>query len=344
MVRDAVDLRIVKGHSISPAEPRREEGGGAGSIVVRSFCLASVAVALLAGCSGDVPTLPPNAGATYEELTGADAPEFLDRITTFAWDDGGEAAAKTLNWISADATSPDIEVARRSGEAAHSIATYLSDNESTLIDGLPSGLFGRDHESLGDRNPHLVRAYAAALTPFQGSMIGDTSGRHGFSPLLRGAGDYAPIRDVLSVIATDREAVGHFVEAAYRTVDAYTKSFAEAAAQQPPLPTDDLEYGARLAGVVYGGADSSNGDITARNSEQALTYAAYTIASAFRPELGIISHEYFANGALLPPNRISDDQLKTYTSELRQFLNHNVTVGSALNNFTAQFNAAANSA
>lgn len=302
----------------------------AGNYLLHHFAKVLVIVAFAAGtvltsCGDKGPSLPTNQAESYEQLTGDDSAAVLDQITTFSWADGGASAGETFAWISRDATSANTDVATRAGEAAHGIATYLADQQSTAD---------------AERNPKLTQTYAEALAPFQGAMIGDVSRTRGFTPMVTGSGDFVPVRRVFSWIGTDQDAASLFVESAYRTIDAYTRSFAEAAENQPTEPSDDLKLAAHLAGVVYGGLNGESA-VPIRNSTQAVTNAAYTISSVLRPEPGIIGLEFFAGGALVPPNDVPDDQLVRYSSQLRQYLNHDLVVGYALNDFAVQFNAAA---
>src|SRR5262245_2020892 len=123
-------------------------------------------VVSLAGC-GRAPELPADDAATYQMVTGGDGQQFLRHISSHDWDDGGKAAADRLSWIARDARSADEAAARRAGEAAHAIATFLAENRDELS-ALPAGWFGLRHRPVGELNPELVRGYASALTPFQG--------------------------------------------------------------------------------------------------------------------------------------------------------------------------------
>lgn len=278
-------------------------------------------------CGIAAPEFPSDPAASYERLTGKDGRDFLARITTYRWSDKGAGAAASFAWIGRDALSQNKQAATRAGQAAHAIAAYLADQQNTLVNGLSTGWFQSGHQSLGQRNPDLVRGYAFVLSPFQGGMVGDLTGTSGFEPLSRGPGDYSPVRNVFAVIDTDTQAGNKFTSAAYEKVDAYLHEFAIQATNNSPT-TADLDFATVLSGVAEGGAHTAgNPDIRFRTEQESYTLAAYTLAAALRPHPGIIDQKFFVTDGLKPPHQVPEEDLSPYTSQLQQFLNQNPQFG-----------------
>jgi len=299
---------------------------------LRALVVVAALVAALAGCSPDTaPPLPADATAAYQKLTAGDGTNFLDSISSYEWQDDGAAAATALAWIASDAAASDPDAAARAGQAAHAIATYLSDHESMLVGGAPD---------IGQRNPALVRGYAAALAPFQGAMLGYPAGVRGFDPLATN-GRYSAVRNVFAAIDTDTQAGTDFTRAAYDKVDEYLHQYAAAATGPGAPASTGLAASAYLSGVVEGGAEAAkNNDVLRRTVVESRDLAAYTVAAQMHPSPGIISSEFFDREGLKAPNHVPERDLQSYSDQLRQFLNQNVTVGQAFVDYYQQYQSA----
>ncbi len=294
-----------------------------------------VAIGVIAGCGMRAPDVSGDAAASFGRLTGADGQKYLADISAYEWDDQGAAAAESLAWIGADAESPDATAASRAGQAAHAIAVYLAGSGRTLIDG----------DGIGRRSPDLVRAYAAALSPFQGALFGvDTS--DAFPSLVSTPGDYSAARTVFAVIDTDTRAGNDFTARAYETADNYAKQFGAAFGKPADGRYPTLSAAAYLSGIAYGGARESNNDaIVTRRAQQSLDHAAYNVATALQPPPGPkdFSPEFiFRDGPLKPPDKVAGQDPKIrYSEQLQIYLSHREGLGTLMNLFIGQFNHAA---
>ncbi|WP_278314239.1 TPR repeat region-containing protein [Lolliginicoccus levis] len=101
---------------------------------------------------------------------GRELPRY-ERDTAVGWLllEGGEPAEKLIDWIQDDATSPNLDTAQRTGEAAFGLASAISSDDSG-INGNNHDAFlnlpDRDGQPLGQHDPSMTRAIANALTSY----------------------------------------------------------------------------------------------------------------------------------------------------------------------------------
>ena len=294
-----------------------------------------VTVGGLAGCGTKAPDVSGDAAGSSIRLSGADGQKYLQDISVYEWNDHGAAAGRSLAWIGGDALSKDAAVASRAGQAAHAIAVYLAGSGRTLIDG----------ESIGRRSPDLLRAYAAALAPFQGALFG-VGASDAFPSLVSTPGDYSTVRTVFAVIDTDTQAGNDFTARAYETADTYAKQFGAAFGKPAGGQHPALAMAAYLSGIAYGGArQSNNDDIITRTAQQSLDHAAYSVATALQPLPGPTDFSpefFFRDGPLKPPDKVAGQDPKIrYSEQLQIYLSHREGLGMLMNLFIGQFNHAA---
>lgn len=281
-------------------------------------------VVTLTAC-GQEPTVPTDDAAMFTMVTGENGQDYLREISGQQWEDRGQEIGERFLWIGNDAASPDDAVARRSGEAAHALATFLATNKDSLSD-LSAGIFGLQHRSLGELNPDLLRAYAFALVPFQGALVGDFNGTQGFEPVGDAHGDLSPARNIFTVVDTDTEAGNTFSEAAYSRVRRYLEDYGRTAvgtAAADPLP---LRRAAELAGVVEG-ARRATGDasLETRSAQSWINWAGYELAAAqgVRPGDADIPDRFFSPaGRLLTPDKIPPNDLDAFATAVENFAFH----------------------
>jgi hypothetical protein len=305
----------------------------------RRTLVAAIAVLVtvggIAGCGTRAPDLSGDAAASFGRLTGPNGQKYLADISGYEWDDRGAAAAESLAWIGRDALSADATAASRAGQAAHAVAVYVAGNGKTLIDG----------DSIGRRSPDLVRAYAAALAPFQGALFG-VGTSDAFPSLVSTPGDYSAARTVFAVIDTDTQAGNDFTAKAYKTADSYARQFGAAFGKPADGQYPTLSMAAYLSGIAYGGArESKNDAIVTRTAQQSLDHAAYNVATALQPPPGPndFSPEFFLrDGPLKPPDKVAGQDPKIrYSEQLQIYLSHREGLGMLMNLFIGQFNHAA---
>jgi hypothetical protein len=259
----------------------------------------------MAGC-GRAPELPADDTATYQKLTGDNGQEFLRQISSYDWEDGGQSAATRLSWIAQDAHSPDESAAQHAGEAAHAIATFLAEDRDA------------------NRDPGLVRAYASALTPFQGALVGDVTGVRGFTPIGDPTGgDVSSARKIVAAIDSNTDAGRDFNDAGDERVRDYLHTYAQAIASGKTDGTVALRYAADLAGVLEGGQRASGNDaIETRTAQSQINWAGYEFAAAMgaRPGGPDIPDRFFTSeGRLKSPDEVSKNELRGFSTAVLNF-------------------------
>jgi hypothetical protein len=296
---------------------------------------ALVAMGAIAGCGTKAPDISGDAATSFGRLTGADGQNYLRDLSVYEWDDRGAAAGNSLAWIGTDAGSPDAAAASRAGQAAHALAVYLAGSGRTLI----------DDKSLGQRSPDLVRAYAAALAPFQSAMLG-RGASDAFPSLVTTPSDYSGPRTVFAVIDTDTQAGNDFTAKAYETADTNAKQFAANFGKPADGRSPTLSMAAYLSGVAYGGAQAAqNDEIVTRRAQQALDHAAYNVAASLQPPPGPndFDPDYFIrDGPLKPPDKVPGEGAKIhYSEQLQLYVGRRAGIGALMTQFDDQFNRAA---
>lgn len=294
--------------------------------MIRLVHFITAAMLVLAGCTPSAPALPPTGdiGKIHDLITGADGADFLSRLSTYKWPDGGTSAARLFDWIPRDAASTDSAVATRAGETAHALARFLGTHESALLN-VRTGWFGLKHRDLGVLNPKLVQGYASTLIPFQGVLACDPSNSRGFE--LLGADCPSAIvyaRSVFTLLNTDSIAAATFSDAAYKRMDAYIERFAEGVSNRSTGFPQGPQVAGTLLGLVTVGAARSGIKVPTVQDEE--NRAIYLTAKAVLPKgtnAGIPS-EYFANGELMSPDGIEKhlgrDVLADYYASLGAYL------------------------
>lgn len=287
----------------------------------RVLILALIVALTVVACARP-PALPADVGQTQTKLSGAEGQDWLLQISSYAWDDQGRAAANSLDWIAADATSPDPNKAEQAGQSAHTIAEFLVNRKDDLSQ-LPAGWLGLRKESLAELNPALLRAYSSVLERYQGALVGDTTGVRGFAGLTDG-GDSSKVRTLIAVLDSDTQAGEDFRQAAARKTKAYLKDFAEGWAVDRRGATALLEHAGTLAGAIAGGqSQSGNSSIEVKSARYWANWANYEVAVALGAHRGdnAIADEFFtAEGTLKSPDDVTAEELVGLSNSLQNFV------------------------
>jgi len=180
-------------------------------------------------------------------IDGINSDKFMNGVTHRIWADGGDGAGDLFEWTKNTGGAE----AGLASETAEAYGKYLGQHGNELLD-LPG------HHTVGEINPKLVQAFGEGLAPYQGAMVGEDP-RLGFKPLDDLGSTMDNTKRLFSVIDSDPTAATDFNKIAYRHVLDYQKSFAELAAGNPDLTTndprlDDLQSSARMLGAIDGGA------------------------------------------------------------------------------------------
>lgn len=128
---------------------------------------------------------------------------FLQDVNTIDWSDGGKSAGELFSWTH-ETTGPDAAIA---AQAADQYADYIGRHPELLH----MADFG--NETLGQRNPELVQAYAHGLTPYMADIAG-VEGENRFPDLDDGNPDRPLAKNLFAVLGTDRDAYVEFNGAA----------------------------------------------------------------------------------------------------------------------------------
>lgn len=273
---------------------------------------------------GGAPQLPVDQAQAYAEISHPGGEDFLLRLSSFDWDDGGKAAGESFRWISADARSPQAKQAEHAGQAAYVIAEFLASRHDELSH-LSAGWFGLQNKPLGELNPDLLQGFSSALTPYQGAFIGDSRGVSGF-PKIAGPddADLSQLKAIFSVIDGETQIGNQFARAADERVRTYLKEYARQRSTGQPSARDALANAGSLAGVVAGGArQSGNKSIKVHTARYWANWANYEMASALgvRPAEGSIGNEFFtAEGALKSPDNVSSEELVLLSNALQNLV------------------------
>ncbi|MCT7661229.1 TPR repeat region-containing protein, partial [Mycobacterium deserti] len=147
---------------------------------------------------------------------------FLDDVARHEWTDNGASVRTLTDWVNADATSADQDVARRAGETANALSSYLGDKGDELLNlkhpggpGLPGGFGVEEDITVGQMNPDLVQGWGHALDPYQKAMLGDGE-LPGFEVVPGTANsDFTEMRNIFAVMDSDKTAATAWNETAY---------------------------------------------------------------------------------------------------------------------------------
>ncbi len=279
------------------------------------FAIACAVAVVCAGCSPSNPVLPSDMSpaAVSALLAGNDGTEFLREITRYNWPEDGQEPAKLFDWISIDAESSDQAASRQAGVAAHALAGFLADqSEQPRVAAV--------------ENPALLAAFAEALVPYQGAMVGDSRGTSGFEPLDKLDSDFQKTASVFAVMksASPQEKFGS--EAKTRA-GMYEAQFAEFAAANPTLPIDRLErkyaqWSARLVGLLARSEQmpmpSDRSSFPGAAASELRFAIVSRMVSGHDPR---ISAEYFDKaGDLVSPASLKGGPLSLYNAQLINYL------------------------
>jgi hypothetical protein len=185
---------------------------------------------------------------------GSTGTNFLENITHHAWSDGGGAAGSLFSWTQ-NASGPEAQIA---GQTAQTYADYLGQHAKEFMD-LPG------HQTLGQLDPKLVRAFATGLSPYVSNIAGGSDDLSPFFHTPDADGNVAnntfPVaKGIFSVLSTDGEASDTFNGAAMRQIMADQNEYAQGVANHVPgAPTADapLEHAATLKGLVDSGINNA---------------------------------------------------------------------------------------
>lgn len=290
----------------------------------------------LVGCTSDTePELPASTDAVAigDRVAGPDGQAFLWEITSASWGDDGRRAAELFARIPRDAQSTDQASATRAGQTAHAIASFLADD--------------REKIASAPANPALWQAFAQALVPYIGAMVGDAAGVAGFEPLDDPGSQMRRTASLFAAMTKDSEANQTFTTTASERADTYEVAFARTAVAEPLLADrasaqKDLLRAARLRGLVATGAHLANPSSENPTPSVAQTELAYQVVSlTARPDDPHINEEFFRDGRLLPPSEIAVEDWSIYDSQLTVYLAPWPRINDAIRQFGSAYNVIA---
>jgi hypothetical protein len=205
-------------------------------------------------------SVSPDSMVVHDAVTGAGGQQFLKDLNTHQWQDNGTAAGNLFNTVRTDAVvtnpgDPTQEiVATRAGETAHAAAAFLGNPDNHLLN------FDGTHNSLGQVNPNLTRAYAQALSPYIDDMMNNPLDQtRGFAPLDDPAAfDRSALphtKNLFAVLDSDDVAAKDFNGRAMADAAAYDSRAAQSIVNDPSnIRYADLQTLGQLHAVI----DSAN--------------------------------------------------------------------------------------
>lgn len=303
---------------------------------------------VITGCGSSPPTLPSDtSSAVSEVLTSDSGQEFLSDITTYEWDDDGDAAGARFDWIGGDASSAQGDAASQANQSAAVLADFLLSHDDDLM-SVGSGFIGITKMPAAELNPLLIRSYAWALAPYLNRMVsGDDPAFESLRSTI--VDDPAALRNMLSVIVADPEGARTLADAA----NAAAGILEDSAAAAPP-DSDDSVADLRAAGMLLGavaGAVTHTGttDVPTQTFGEALNGLSVRIATTLvrtDPNPASLS-KYIRNGQLMAPadveREFTADELRSYFLSLRGYLSEK-GLGDALSVFQSAFRASSGEA
>ena len=280
----------------------------------RRVAIVIAACFTAAGCATSTPLLPSSntPAAVRDFVTGENGRADLEKISSHAWEDHGSAAAAYFTWIPRDSNAPDAPAATVAGESAFALAAFLADEQDQLA-SIGHGFLHLRHSSIGALNPNLVAAYASALVPFQGAMVGSDAGVHGFAP-VKGVDvdDYSGVIGIFAAIASDPASGETFNKSGYD--HAWTivsgaaatgcRNAASARSSTPVLNRAGALAGSIAAAVQRpGAAKLSVLSLGEADNEATLTVARECLAGDPNPPASV--QRFMDGSALFTPEQVS---------------------------------------
>jgi hypothetical protein len=267
-----------------------------------------------AGCATSTPALPSSdtPAAVHGFVTGENGRADLEKVSSYAWDDHGSAAAAYFSWIPRDSNAPDVPTATIAGESAHAVAAFLADEQDQLA-SIGHGFPHLRHSSVGALNPSQVAAYAAALVPFQGAMVGSDVGVRGFAP-VKGVDvdDYSGVIGIFAAIASDPASGEKFNKSGYdqtwtivsRAAATGCQNAASARSSTPVLNRAGALAGSMAVAVQRpGAAKLSVVSLGEADNEATLTVARECLAGDPNPPASV--KRFMDGSALFTPEQLS---------------------------------------
>jgi uncharacterized protein YukE len=243
----------------------------------------------------------------HDVITGDGGQKFLHDAAFHNWTDDGASAKFLTDWVDDAANGNDPVMDRLAGETAHSVATFVGENHDDLKN--INGIFDN---SVGDRNPQLIRGWAEALAPYQEAMIGDGS-EPGFGPLKdQVSGDYTQARNVFEIMYTDPVAAENFSKHAYGSILDYQQQTADAAASGKPADGTAMGNAGRLLGVMNAAATAAETD-NGWDIRQSALNLALGEATGKLPVIGQLGNDYLSSVLVGNPVFGSDTHIATHS-------------------------------
>ncbi|MBF6183523.1 TPR repeat region-containing protein [Nocardia otitidiscaviarum] len=195
---------------------------------------------------------------------GDEGKKFLQNVFTRQWDDDGAAAASLFTFgdnvtsVEDPNNAVDVKSAELAGNIMSTAGKFMADDEQwkQLMD-----LSGDNSESVGERNPALVRQLAASMSPYIGELAGGGDTEHrgfdipaqGMTTWLDPDGNesYRGARNIFSLMNTDDEAGKSFIQAAAEEARANEVEFARD--PDNPAMSNNLVVAGRVDGLIDGG-------------------------------------------------------------------------------------------
>ena len=308
------------------------------------MCVLLMALSTAVACgTSPPPSLPPDSPSdVFTRLTSDSADDFLNEVTTYAWEDDGAAVGARFTWIGRDAASTDRDAASQAEQSAAIVANFLLTHHNNLM-SVGSGFLGLTKVPAAQLNPLLIRSYASAVAPYVDQFVSGDDEAFG-SLRSKVAEDPATLRNLLAILVADPDAGRTMAQAA----DTAAAGFEDDAAAAPPdsdASVADLTAAGSLLGSVEGAVTHVGAaDVSTPTIGEALNDLSVRIATALvrsDPNPATLSR-YVRNGQLMAPadveREFTQDDMRNYLVSLRSYLSEK-GFGAGLDAFQDAFRA-----
>jgi hypothetical protein len=175
----------------------------------------------------------PDHEAITQHILSDQGDDFLTDTNLLNWTDDGKAAANLFSWTNEAHQGNEATLA---AQAAEKYATHIADEAYDLLH--------KDNQTLGERNPELVKGYAHGLVPFIPEIAGlSVEGpTEPFSKAFdsENAAEFPNAKKVFSVIATQLDAYQEFTKASDANILARTADWATSVEPGGPIDVKDV--------------------------------------------------------------------------------------------------------
>ncbi|MDO3635905.1 TPR repeat region-containing protein, partial [Mycolicibacterium arseniciresistens] len=175
----------------------------------------------------------PDHQAISEHILSDRGDDFLGDVDRLNWTDDGKAAAGLFAWTNESHQGPEAEIA---AQTAEKYARHIADDAYNLLH--------TDTQTLGERNPELVKGYSHGLVPFIPEIAGLSieGSTEPFSKAFdsENAAEFPNAKNLYAVIASQQDAFQEWTTASDALILARTVDWATSVDPGSPINVKDV--------------------------------------------------------------------------------------------------------